>query len=145
MIDEPKPLTLRLIFGVETRTLLQLFFETFGALFLLILIASYLREPWIHLRPGSPEQILAELAPIVPIWLIFLAFIRHYFRLDEYQRPKFLQTVSLSAGLLVFAYWSYPYAQKALGLPPPPELMTWPLTVTIMLVTTWLSRHRKAV
>ena len=128
-------------FDLEARTGLRFFAEAFGALFLLFAATFFLREPWLRLPPGSLLHTLATLAPIVPVWLILLASVRHYLRIDEYQRLIFLQIVSLSTGILFCIHWSYPAAQKAFSLPPLPGL-EWPFAAVVLLVSAWLSRHR---
>ena len=129
------------LFDLEARTGLRFFAEAFGALLLLFAATFFLREPWLRLPPGSILHTLATLAPIVPVWLILGASVRHYFRIDEYQRQVFLQIISLSTGILFCIHWSYPIAQKVFDLLPSSGI-EWPFSAVILIVSAWFSRHR---
>lgn len=128
-------------FDLEARSGLRFFAEAFAALFLLVGATFFLREPWLRLPPGSTLHTLAALAPIVPIWLILLASVRHYYRIDEYQRLIFLQIIALSTGILFCIHWSYPFVQKVFDLPPSSGI-EWPFSAVVLIVSAWLSRHR---
>ncbi len=130
------------LFDLEARSGLRFFAEMFGALILLAVTTLFLREPWIRLPPGSPLHTAFALIPIVPVWLMLLASIRHYRRIDEYQRQVFLKIVALSTGILFCLHWSYPYVQRVFDVPPFPDILSWPFTAVFLLVTAWFSRHR---
>jgi hypothetical protein len=125
--------------NVEHRTALAYFVEAFGALILLG-CAVYVQRHW----SGSGSfRSLVDLAPAIPVWLILFSSIRHYRRIDEYQRLVYLQIVSLSAGILFCLDWSYPYLRDVFGLPPFPGVLSWPFSVVFLIVTAWVSRSGK--
>jgi hypothetical protein len=111
---------------LEQRAGLRFMIEMGGALVLLA-GASWLRHQ--NLGPA------AALVPIVPIWLMLWACVRHYHRLDEYQRLRFVQAAALSAGILFCVDWSYTYAQTVFALPPQPQDASWHFAIIFMIVT----------
>ncbi len=127
----------------EHRTGLIFFAEGFGAVLLLV-ATLFLPSPLPALGSAPLLRMLIGLAPIIPIWLILLACVRHYWRIDEYQRLVFLQIISLSAGILFCFHVSYPIAQRVFGLPPAPDILSWPFSVVVLLVSVWFSRHRRS-
>ena len=110
----------------EKRAGLQYMVEMVGSLLLLI------AATWLGRQGLGP---VVSLAPIVPIWLLLWASIRYYFRLDEYQRLKYLQAVALSAGILFCLEWSYPYLQGVLGLPQRPPGASLHFAIIFVIVT----------
>jgi hypothetical protein len=129
MIVEPKPLTPRQLFGFETRTTLQFAAEMFGAALLLLLTRTFLQPPYVHVPAGAPTVALG-LLPIIPVWLIPLAMLRHYLRIDELQKQRFLQSVALTAGIMAGLAWSYQIAARVLALPP----LSWEFHFSLIFV-----------
>ena len=111
---------------VEQRAGLRYMAEMGGAL-LLMVGAAYLRH--FHLGP------IADLGPIVPIWMLLWASVRYYFRLDEYQRLKYVQAAALSAGILFCLDWSYRFAQPVFGLPRQSEIVSWHFAIIFVIVS----------
>ena len=127
----------------EHRTGLIFFAEAAGSIALLA-VTTFARAPLLAMHPGSLQVELIQLAPIIPVWLMLVVSIRHYFRIDEYQRLKFLQIISLSAGILLCVQWSWPYAQHVFALAEPPSMLSWVFAAAVLLVTAWLGRPRDA-
>ncbi|MBL6937546.1 MAG: hypothetical protein ISS15_14595 [Alphaproteobacteria bacterium] len=99
--------------GYETRTIMRFFIEMVGAVGILLLVSFA-----AHHAPvprGTTAYTLIQLLPIPAVWLLPLAMLRHYLRLDELQRLKLLQSISLTAGILAGAAWSLPALHSAFG------------------------------
>ena len=126
--------------GHETRTNLQVFAEMFGALLLLLATTAAARANPLHLAPGSWPDTLEKLLPLIPIWLLLVAMVRHYFRIDELQRLKFLQAFALSAGIVCCAYWSYEHLRKFFVLPEYPGDWTMPFALGFALLSVVLAK-----
>ena len=84
-----------------------------------------------HLR-WSKSSVAVQLAPVIPVWLILLAMLRHYRRIDELQRLQFLQSMSLTAAIMAGIAWSYPAIQRAFELRAP--LQMWELHGALIFV-----------
>ncbi len=128
---------------LEQRTGLRFALEMGGAV-LLLAGTVFLRD---RLQPLTSDPLLHAalgLAPIVPVWLMLLASVRHYFRIDEFQRLRFLQIVALSTGILFCLHWSWPFAHKVFGLPELPDIASLPFSAIFVLVSAWFSRHHAA-
>jgi hypothetical protein len=125
----------------EARTGLQFFLEAGAALILLAGTTYAARH--LQLTPGAALATAVQLAPIVPAWLVLLAMLRHYLRIDELQRLKFLQSIALTAGVLVGFGWSWPFLQRAFGWSTP-DFATWHVHFAILFVaaSTLLTRIR---
>jgi hypothetical protein len=111
---------------VEQRAGLRFMLEMGGAL---VLLAG---ATWLRHQNLGP---VVALAPIAPVWLMLWASIRYYFRIDEYQRLRFVQAAALSAGILFCLDWSYPYAQTVFALPPQPEIVSWHFSIIFVIVS----------
>jgi quinol-cytochrome oxidoreductase complex cytochrome b subunit len=111
---------------IEQKAGLQFMGEMGGAL---VLLAG---ASWARHQNLGP---VVALLPIIPVWLMLWASIRYYFRVDEYQRLRFVQAAALSAGILFCLDWSYPYAQTVFGLPPQPEIVSWHFSIIFVVVT----------
>src|SRR5262249_50188517 len=64
---------------------------------------------------GTTGYTIVQLLPVPAVWLLPLAMLRHYFRLDELQRLKLLQSLSITGGILAGAAWSLPALHNAFG------------------------------
>ena len=111
---------------VEQRAGLRFMIEMGGAL---ILLAG---ASWLRHQGLGPA---VALAPIIPVWLMLWASIRYYFRLDEYQRLRFVQAAALSAGILFCVDWSYTYAQSVFALPPQSQDASWHFSIIFVMVS----------
>jgi hypothetical protein len=89
-------------------------------------VLAVLVRPWLIAQaPNADLAIAAKLIPIVPIWLMLLAVLRHYRRIDEFERLKFLQTVAIAFGVSSCAIVSYAFLEDA-GLPQLAITWAWP-------------------
>jgi hypothetical protein len=99
--------------GHDARTGLRFFAEALGAI--LLLAGATLVSHRAHLAPGTPLNTLVQLLPVPAVWLLLLVMVRHYLRIDELQRLQFLQSIALTAGILVGVAWSWPAFHRAFG------------------------------
>jgi hypothetical protein len=115
----------------DARTGLRFVLEMAGAVALLA-GASWLR----HLPVSDPMlRTGLQLLPIVPVWLILAAGVRHYFRIDEFQRLRFLQAMALASGITLCLSWSYPFARAVIDLPPLAPDHSVPFAIVFMIAT----------
>jgi hypothetical protein len=98
--------------GHDARTGLRFFAEGLGAIILLAAATLFARHT--HLAPGTLNT-LVQLLPVPAVWLLLLVMLRHYLRIDELQRLQFLQSIALTAGILVGVAWSWPALHRAFG------------------------------
>jgi len=68
---------------------------------------------------------------------------RHYRRIDELQRLKFLQSIALTAGVLLGFVWSWPSLQHAFGW----ELPGWSMlhihfSIVFVVISALLTKVR---
>ena len=104
-------------------------------------VLAVLARPWlIEHAPDDTWVIAAKLVPIIPIWLMLVAVWRHYLRIDEFERLKFLETVAIAFGIGSCAIVSYAFLEDA-GLPQlaitwawPTLAASWGLTSAIMSI-----------
>jgi hypothetical protein len=96
----------------EARTGLQFFIEAFGAGLLLFATTFFAHRS--RFAPGALDTVV-QLLPVAAVWLLLLTMYRHYRRIDELQRLKFLQSIALTAGALLGFVWSWPSLQHAFG------------------------------
>jgi hypothetical protein len=115
----------------EARNGLRFALEMAGAVVLLA-GATWLR----HVPVGDPVlRIMLQLLPIVPVWLMFAAGVRHYLRLDEFQRLQFLKALALTMGITLCLSWSYPFARAVIALPPQTPDQSVPFSIVFIVVT----------
>jgi hypothetical protein len=96
----------------DARTTLRFFAEGLGAILVLAAATAIARHT--NLAPG-PANTLLQLLPVPAVWLLLLVMLRHYLRIDELQRLQFLQSIALTAGILVGMAWSWPALHRAFG------------------------------
>jgi drug/metabolite transporter (DMT)-like permease len=99
--------------GHDARTNLRYAAEMFGAAALLAATTTFARR--VALPHDTPLYTAIQLAPVVPVWLIPWAMLRHYLRIDEFQRLQFLQAIALTAGVLAGVAWTLPFLRRAFG------------------------------
>ncbi|HUO89366.1 MAG TPA: hypothetical protein VMU08_09345 [Rhizomicrobium sp.] len=99
--------------GHDARTGLRFFVEALGAILVLAAVTFVARH--VRLAPGTPLGTLVQLLPVPAVWLLLLVMLRHYLRIDELQRLQFLQSIALTAGILVGVAWSWPAFHRAFG------------------------------
>jgi hypothetical protein len=115
----------------DARTGVRFALEMAGAV---VLLAG---AKWLsHVPVSDPVvRIMLQLLPVAPVWLILAAGVRHYFRIDEFQRLRFLQAMALASGITLCFSWSYLIARPALDLPPPAPDQSVPFSVVFIVVT----------
>lgn len=126
--------------GHDARTGLQFFAETVGAVILLF-VTTFLAHR-SHLVPG-PLDTVVQLLPVGAVWLLLLTMFRHYRRIDELQRLRFLQSIALTAGVLLGFIWSWPSLQHAFGW----ELPGWSMlhvqvSIVFVVISALLTKVR---
>jgi hypothetical protein len=126
--------------GHDARTGLRFFVEAFGAGLLLFATTFFAHRS--HLAPG-PLGTVVELLPVGAVWLLLLTMYRHYRRIDELQRLKFLQSIALTAGVLLGFVWSWPSLQHAFGW----ELPGWSMlhvhfSIVFVVISALLTKVR---
>jgi hypothetical protein len=119
----------------DVRTTLRFALEMAGAV---VLLAG---AKWLSHTPASNPSLatVLQLLPILPVWLILAAGVRHYFRIDEFQRLRFVQAMALASGITLCFSWSYLIARPALGLPPPAPDQSVPFSIAFIVVTLMLN------
>jgi hypothetical protein len=98
-------------------------------------------RPWAIAHLANPILIDAvKLAPAIPIWLTFYVIVRYYRRVDEFEKLKFLKTMSLAFGISSCLIVSYTFLEDV-GLPAlaitwgwPTLAVSWALTSAIMSI-----------
>jgi hypothetical protein len=104
-------------------------------------VLAVLGRPWlIDHAPNADLVIAAKLLPVIPIWLTFLAVWRYYRRIDEFERLKLLQTVSIAFGIGSCLIVTYSFLADV-GMPElaitwawPTLACSWALTSAIMSI-----------
>ncbi|MEI9990732.1 MAG: hypothetical protein WDM86_11900 [Rhizomicrobium sp.] len=129
--------------GRDPRNGLQFFAEAIGAL--VVLAAAKFASTYIPAAAGTPLRTLLDLLPVPGVWLLLFVILRHYRRIDEFQRLQFLKAVSLTGGIMAGIAWSWPSLHKAFGLVVADSGM-WEVTFSILFVviTTVLARPPRA-
>jgi hypothetical protein len=86
--------------------------------------AILLRDRFAHQASPNLAFALAAL-PVVPVWLMFLAVVRHYRRIDEMAKIALLRNIALSTGVATCLILSYSLLMDA-GLPKLSIVWAWP-------------------
>jgi hypothetical protein len=102
-------------------------------------VAAIVARTWLLAHTADPMLGQAiKLMPVLPIWLCFLAVLRHYRRIDEYERLQLLKTLAIAFGITSCTLVSYSFGTDA-GLPPlaitwawPTLAVSWGLTAAIL-------------
>jgi len=93
---------------------------------MLLYVAAVLGRPWLIAHSeGSNALLAAKLVPIIPIWLMLVAVWRHYRRIDEFAKRRFLETLAIAFGVGSCAIVSYAFLVDA-GLPELAITWAWP-------------------
>ena len=112
-----------------------------GAAVALEVATVLLRTPLLDVAGrGVLARSIILLLPIVPLWLMLLAVIRHYLRIDEYERLKLLQNFSLCFGIAACIFTSYPFAADAFALGRMDIGWAWPIMALCWLAASFFSR-----
>lgn len=125
----------------EARTNLRFFVEAGGAVALLAATTVFAHKALIP--DGTSLHTAVQLAPVVPVWLLLLTVLRHYLRIDELERLKFLQSMALSAGLIAGIAWSWPAIRRAFDLQPElPGMWEVYFSVLFVVVSAFMTKIR---
>jgi hypothetical protein len=73
--------------------------------------------------------------PVLPIWLTFLAVWRYYRRIDEFERLKLLQAVSIAFGIGSCLIVTYSFLADV-GMPELAITWAWPTLACSWALTT---------
>jgi hypothetical protein len=122
----------------EARAGLRFMLEMAGAV---VLLAG---ATWLRHVPVANKALATalQLLPIVPVWLILAAAVRHYRRIDEFQRLRFLQGIALSSGITLCLSWTYPYARTVFDLPPQVQDSSMHFAIVFVIVSIVLNKFR---
>jgi hypothetical protein len=103
-------------------------------------VGVLLARPWAIDHLSNPALITAvKVAPAIPIWLTFYVILRYYRRIDEFEKLKFLKTMSLAFGISSCLIVSYSFLEDA-GLPPLAITWGWPTLAVSWMLTTVIMR-----
>src|SRR3569832_2615062 len=117
--------------GFDTRTNLRFMIEMIVGVAILLLVTFAAHH--VPLRPGTVMYTIVQLLPVPAVWLLPFAMLRHYWRLDELQQLKLLQSISLTAGNQIGVAWSLPALSKAFGWPASNE-GCWDVSYSVLFV-----------
>jgi hypothetical protein len=96
------------------------------SLVIALYVGAVLVRPWLIAHAADSHLVLAaKLLPVLPIWLMLVAVWRHYRRIDEFARLRFLETVAIAFGVGSCAIVSYAFLVDA-GLPELALTWAWP-------------------
>jgi hypothetical protein len=105
------------------------------SLALALYVAIILARPWLIAHtPNVALADAAKIAPALPVWLMFAAVWRHYQRIDEFDKLKFLQTLAIAFGIGSCAIVTYSFLQDA-GLPALTITWAWPTLAASWIIT----------
>jgi hypothetical protein len=65
----------------------------------LYVVATASRHWLIAATPAPALKLVAAVIPALPIWGLFWVVYRHYRRIDEFEKQKFLETFALAFGI----------------------------------------------
>jgi hypothetical protein len=103
-------------------------FGTSMALYVAILFASIWTIKHFHLTGGV--EVAVVMLPVIPIALVFVAFVRFFQGTDELERQINMESLALAAGLTALLAITY-YFLEGIGLPR--ISMLWPF-LSVMLI-----------
>lgn len=109
------------------------------ALVMALYVAAVWFRPWLVDHAANHYlEVAAKILPAIPIWMMLVIVWRHYLRIDEFERHKFLVTLAISFGVGSCAIVTYTFLED-MGLPPlaitwawPTLAVSWGLTTAIM-------------
>lgn len=136
MIAERHPAPL----GYDARTGLRFAAETVGAL--AVLAATTLIAHRLPLAPDTTLYTVVQLLPILPVWLLLLVMYRHYRRIDELQRLQYVQSIAITAGIMIGAAWSWPSLQRAFHFQMQPGMWEVHFSVIFVVVSALVGKLR---
>ena len=113
----------------------------FGAATALFVGAMLARGKYAGAVSGHAEHLALIALPIVPIWLMLLAVVRHYRRIDEMAKLVMARNLALAAGLTACIVTSYGLLSDA-GLRTLDIGWAWPVMAVCWGLLTALSEWR---
>ena len=99
------------------------------------------RPYMLAMTPDVTLRLAATALPIIPIWGMLLVVMRYYRRIDELQRLRLLENVSIAAGLTACLVTSYSLLEDA-GLPKLAITWAWPTLAVCWGFTTGINEIR---
>jgi hypothetical protein len=103
-------------------------------------VLAVLARPWLLDHTSNQTlAVLIKVLPAVPVWLMLWAVWRHYLRIDEFDRLKFLQTLAISFGVSSCLLVTYTFLEDT-GLPPLAITWAWPTLAACWGLTTAIMR-----
>lgn len=124
----------------DARTTLRFFAEALGAV--VLLAVATLTAHRLPLEPGTTAYTIANLTPILPAWLLPLVMYRHYRRIDELQRLQLVQSIAITAGIMVGIAWSWPSIQRAFAFQMQPGMWEVHFSVIFVVVSALVQKIR---
>lgn len=104
--------------------------------------ALYIRRPLLGATDEGVLHTAILLLPVVPILLMATAIVRYYFRLDEYGRHQFLQTIAICCGIAACLTSSYPFIKDAFGLKDISIMYAWPVLGVCWFLASMVQAYR---
>lgn len=92
------------------------------------------RPSLIAHAPNLALADLAKISPAFPVWLMFAVVWRHYRRIDEFDKLKFLQRLAIAFGIGSCLIVSYSFLVDA-GLPQLAIGWAWPTLGACWIIT----------
>lgn len=112
------------------------------AITMALYIGLLLARPWLLAHTdGAMTAAAIKLLPAVPIWLLAFVLFRHYRRIDEFQRLKFLENLAVAGGVTAIAAVSYDFLQDA-GAPRAELFWAWPIFAISWSIMGFVSEWR---
>jgi hypothetical protein len=93
------------------------------------------------MTPDATLRMVAMALPILPIWGMLLVVVRYYRRIDELQRLRLLENVSIATGIAACLITSYALLEDA-GLPKLAITWAWPTLAVCWGATTGINELR---
>ena len=98
-------------------------------------VGAILVRPWLIAHAGNHALVVAAtVLPALPVWLMLAVVWRYYLHIDELERHKLLQTVTIAFGIGSCAIVTYSFLQDA-GLPPLAITWAWPTLAASWIIT----------
>jgi peptidoglycan/LPS O-acetylase OafA/YrhL len=90
-------------------------------------IALLLARPWLLAQSDSAAlETAIKILPALPVWAFAFVVFRHYRRIDEFQRLKFLENLAIAGGITALIAATYDFFQD-IGAPKAELFLAWPI------------------
>jgi hypothetical protein len=87
-------------------------------------------------------RILVALLPVIPVGLLFAAFVRFLLRTDELQRQIMVISLALAGGATALLSVTYGFLESFRFLPPPSAWLTWSTFMLGWAIASFIVRRR---